>query len=131
MKKLFISQPMRGYTDEEILKVRDQLKRIAEAAMDEELEVLPSFLELGDPGVKNPAVFYLGRSIQILADADVMITMGDTTYGEQPGCDSEYDIAKRYGIYTIVYDGDNIPIIREHRKCEADKNMNVVPMCKG
>ena len=45
MKKLFISQPMKGKTDEEILKERE--KAIASAKRnfveDEEIEVIDSF----------------------------------------------------------------------------------------
>ena len=33
MKKLFISQPMKGLTDEEILKAREEIKTRAEQAI--------------------------------------------------------------------------------------------------
>lgn len=43
MKKLFISQPMRGKSDEEILKEREKAIKSAEKQMDEPVEVIDSF----------------------------------------------------------------------------------------
>ena len=45
MKKLFISQPMRGKTDEEILAVRAQAIQSAERVLGEEVEVIDSFFK--------------------------------------------------------------------------------------
>nr|DAR17720.1 MAG TPA: hypothetical protein [Caudoviricetes sp.] len=46
MKKLFISQPMRGKTDEEILSVREKAIRSAEKQIGEPVEVIDSFFQL-------------------------------------------------------------------------------------
>ena len=43
MKKLFISQPMRGKTDEEILAVRSDAIQAAKDAVGEDVEVIESF----------------------------------------------------------------------------------------
>lgn len=43
MKKLFISQPMNGKTNEEILKEREQAIKDAEEILNEEVEPLDSF----------------------------------------------------------------------------------------
>lgn len=40
MKKLFISQPMRGLTDEEILKTREEIRVKAENIIGEPVEEL-------------------------------------------------------------------------------------------
>ena len=40
MKKLFISQPMRGLTDEEILKTREEIKTRAEIVIGEEVKII-------------------------------------------------------------------------------------------
>lgn len=45
MKKLFISQPMRGKSDEEILKEREKAIKSAEKQMDEPVEVIDSFFQ--------------------------------------------------------------------------------------
>ena len=45
MKKLFISQPMRGLTDEEILKTREEIRVRAEETIGESVELIDSFIE--------------------------------------------------------------------------------------
>lgn len=59
MKKLFISQPMKGKTDEEILKERE--KAIASAkrnfAENEEIEVIDSFFQSA-PADARPLWFF-------------------------------------------------------------------------
>ena len=46
MKKLFISQPMRGLTDEEILKAREEIRARAEHAIGEPVELIDSLLKI-------------------------------------------------------------------------------------
>lgn len=46
MKKLFISQPMRGKTDEEILETREKAIKKAEKQVGEPVEVIDSFSRL-------------------------------------------------------------------------------------
>ena len=45
MKKLFISQPMRGKTDEEILAEREKAVASAEKLLGEKVEVIDSFFQ--------------------------------------------------------------------------------------
>ena len=45
MKKLFISQPMRGKTDEEILAEREKAIKSAEEMIGEPVEVIDSFFQ--------------------------------------------------------------------------------------
>lgn len=99
MKKLFISQPMRGLSDEEILKTREEIKKKAEAMLDEKVEVLSSFFEDFKP-VGNIPVAYLGKSISLLAEADVVFFGGDWVSAR--GCNIEYIVAKQYGINILT-----------------------------
>ena len=69
MKKLFISQPMRGKTDEEILAVRAQAIQSAERVMGEKVEVIDSFIK-GAPAAARP-LWFLGESLKLLSGADV------------------------------------------------------------
>ena len=45
MKKLFISQPMNGKTEEEILAVRKKAIESAEVVLNEDVEVIESYFE--------------------------------------------------------------------------------------
>lgn len=100
MKKLFISQPMRGFSDEEILKAREEIKLRAEKEIGEPVELIDSFIE-EYPGEINKSVpvWYLGKSIQFLSQADVAYFGGD--WENARGCKIEHEIAVQYGIDRI------------------------------
>lgn len=101
MKKLFISVPMKGRTEENIQKSFKQMKDIAEAMFGEELEVIDTFIsEEPSDGTKNPAVWYLGKSIELLSKADLFI--GVCYCSPFSGCNAEFEIARSYGIRNTV-----------------------------
>lgn len=56
MKKLFISQPMKGKTDEEIIEVRQKAIEYAEKHMGEKVEVIDSFFQNAPHDGKTVAV---------------------------------------------------------------------------
>ena len=97
MKKLFISQPMRGLSDQEILKAREEILIKAEKKIGEPVELIDSFIE-EFPGEINKTipVYYLGKSIDFLSQADIAY------FGEgwknARGCKIEHEIAVQYGI---------------------------------
>ena len=100
MKKLFISQPMRGLTDEEILKAREEIRKKAEKIIGEPVELIDSFIK-EYPGEINKSVpvYYLGKSIQLLSQADIAYFGGD--WRNARGCLIEHEVAINYGIKTI------------------------------
>ena len=101
MKKLFISQPMKGLTDEEILKAREEIKTRAEQAIGEQVELIDSFVEDYPREInKSIPVWYLGKSIQFLSQADIAYFGGD--WRNAKGCKIEYEVANAYGIKTIT-----------------------------
>lgn len=95
MKKLFISQPMRGLTEEEILKAREEIRVRSEKAIGEPVELIDSFIE-DYPG---EIIWYLGKSIQFLSQADIAYFGGD--WRSARGCKIEYEVADKYGIRII------------------------------
>ncbi len=96
MKKLFISCPMKGRTNENIKKSMDKMHKIAEIIFDQQLEVIDSFIEGNIPETNNQSVYYLGESIKKLSEADYFIGIGYSEYFA--GCEIEYLVAKKYGI---------------------------------
>ena len=98
MKKVFISQPMRGLTDEEIMQQREILKNKIADILEEEVLILPSFFKEFEPKGNIP-VAYLGKSISLMAEADVVYFGGD--WKRARGCKIEYEVAKEYGIDII------------------------------
>lgn len=99
MKKLFISVPMKGRTDEQIRASIEKMHKAAEALVGEDLEVISSYFEYNPPENVNKAVFYLGDSIKKLAEADYMACI-EYIY-EYRGCSVESSTARSYGIPTI------------------------------
>lgn len=98
MKKLFISQPMRGKTDAEILAVRKKAIESAEKQVGEPVEIIDSFFQ-GAPADAKP-LWYLGESLKLLAEADVAYFAKG--WNEARGCKIENACAIEYGIETII-----------------------------
>lgn len=95
--KVFISQPMRGRSDEEILAERNQI--IEDVRRDYPfLEVLDSFF--GDSDMSR-ALEYLGESIKLLAQADLAVFAPG--WQEARGCRIEYECCKQYGIEVVEW----------------------------
>jgi hypothetical protein len=97
MKRLFISQPMRGKTDAEILKERTFAIAEAQALTGEEFEVINTFYNDFHPDAKP--LEYLARSIKDLATADVAIFIDE--WKNYRGCRIEHLCAVEYGINRI------------------------------
>ena len=96
MKKLFVSVPMKVRTEEEIKASIQKMKKIAEIYEGEELELIDSYIEDNPPKDNNQAIWFLGKSLEKLATADVFIGIEDTWNWN--GCAIEDETARRYGI---------------------------------
>lgn len=97
MKKLFISQPMRGKTDEEILKEREKAIASAQRFLGEEVEVIDSFFQ-NAPAEAKP-LWFLGKSLELLSTADVAYFAKG--WEDARGCRIENTCAIEYGIAVI------------------------------
>lgn len=96
MKKLFISCPMRGRTEENIKNSMARMHKIAELVFDQELEAIDTYIPDSAPEGVNRGVWYLGESIKRMAAADYFIGIGYSDVFK--GCEIERDIAASYGI---------------------------------
>lgn len=99
MKRLFISQPMKDKTDEEILSEREIAIKEAEELLGEEVELIDSFFQ-DEPEVKNRPLYYLGKSLELLATADIAFFAKD--WDKYRGCKIEHTCALEYGIEVIT-----------------------------
>ncbi len=114
MKKLFISCPMRGRTEENIKKSMEKMHKLAEIIFDQELEVIPTYIEDNPPeDTRHSRVWYLGESIKKLSEADYFI--GIEWAGFYNGCNVESHVAECYDIpkylinaYQFMPDVDEI-----------------------
>ena len=100
MKKLFISQPMRGKTNEEIMAVRARAIESAERNLGEKVEVIDSFFK--DAPIDANPLWYLAKSLELLSTADVAYFAKD--WEEARGCRIENECAIEYGIELVIED---------------------------
>ena len=96
MKKLFVSVPMKGRTEEEIKASIQKMKKSAEIYEGEELELIDSYIEDNPPKDSKEAIWYLGESLKKLAQADVFIGICESY--DWNGCCIERETADKYGI---------------------------------
>lgn len=100
--KLFISQGMRGKSDDEIIETRIRMINTVKAMFpNEDIEILDSFFkdDVEPEDVLTLGVWYLGKSLEILAKADIAYFSDD--WQDYRGCCIEHTVCKEYGIKTI------------------------------
>lgn len=100
MKKLFISQPMKDKTNEEILAVRVKAIESAKRHLGEDVEVIDSFFK--DAPHEAKPLWFLGKSFELLSTADVAYFAKG--WDQYRGCKMENMAALEYGIDTIIED---------------------------
>ena len=104
MKKLFISLPMRGRTEEAIKHSMEEMHKIAEIAFGEKLEVIDCYFDGTDVEVKHRSLYFLGKSIKAMANADYFIGIDpwneDTCFYR--GCNIERNVARYYNIPSVL-----------------------------
>lgn len=96
--KVFISQPMKDKTNEQILAEREKaIASIKEQYKTEDVEIIDSFFK-DAPHDARP-LWFLGKSLELLSTADVAYFVGE--WRNYRGCKIENTCAKEYGIDVI------------------------------
>lgn len=97
--KVFISQPMKDKTNEQIeAERRRAVDNIQEKYPDEDIEVLDSFFK-NAPHDAAP-LWFLGKSFEILSKADIAYFIGE--WRHYRGCRMEKLACDEYGIRAIA-----------------------------
>ena len=100
MIRVFISQPMKGKTEEEILAAREKAIEDVKKTMDgESVEVIDSYFEDYNPDNGCVPLKYLAKALELLADADVVYFAKG--WKDARGCRIEHEAAIAYGIDVI------------------------------
>lgn len=97
MIRLFISQPMKNKTDEQILSERKKAIEAAEERVGEDVEVIDSFFQSA-PADARP-LWFLGKSLELLSTADIAYFAPG--WSEYRGCKIEHECAVQYDIKII------------------------------
>lgn len=96
MKKVFISQPMKGKTNKEIEIERELLIKDVKNIIKEDFEVMDTIFD--DFNDATPLKF-LAKSIMVLADSDYVYFADG--WQETRGCRIEHNCSKEYGLNII------------------------------
>ena len=104
MKKVFISQPMNGLSD---LQISKDKARVIEGLYNKgyksnEMTIIDTYIEENAPDNVNNGLWYLGKSLELLADADIAVFAKG--WRNARGCLIEFKCAKEYGISYICED---------------------------
>ena len=103
--KIFISQPMRNRSDQEIKAERDKIMALMNDKFSDAVEEVPSYLpEMYQQHLHEP-LYMLGFSLQMMADADVAVFAPN--WWDARGCKIEHDAATNYGVpYVDISEED-------------------------
>lgn len=98
MKRVYISQPMNGLSDDEIFAARDAaIAKLKETYG--EVEVIDTFVHDDPPEGVNVSLWYFVHSIEHMVDADIVCFIGE--WENARGCLLEYMVAAAYGVETL------------------------------
>jgi len=101
--KVYISQPMRGLSDEQIRKDREEVVEWVKAHWDD-VEILETYHpEWAEAASKHNdrRIYFLGQSITMMSDADMVVMLND--YNFYDGCICEEKVAGQYRIRLEYY----------------------------
>lgn len=97
---VFISQPMSGKKTEEIEYEREQFVKDLKKYLGEDINILDTIFHFAED---VPSLVYLGRSLEVLAKADLAVFMDG--WENARGCKIEHQAAKDYDIPTLELNG--------------------------
>ena len=97
MTKIFISQPMKDKTNQEIEQERKEIiEKVRKYFW--EFEVIDSFLKDAPHDAKP--LWFLGKSLELLSNANVIVL--GKGWEHSRGCRIEHECAVQYGI-SVIY----------------------------
>lgn len=122
MKKIFISVPMRGRTEENIRKSIEKMRACAKILLEDDVTIVNEFEPITEPSEDVPVNWRLqklGESISLMSLADIVVTVNGCW--DYQGCGVETHAAGTYGI-PVLY----LPLeyVCEDLQCE---DMEAVP----
>lgn len=103
--KWFISQPMAGMTDEEILARRNEIIALIKSMRhNEDVEIIDSFTK-SEEIVGKGRIAMLGDSIMLMKDADIVFFAKG--WNHSAGCNVEHEVCVQYHIRRIYEEALN------------------------
>ena len=112
MTRVFLSVPMKGRTKENIEKSLDKMKALAKLILnDPDVMFINTFVEDKPPYMNsNAAVWYLGKSLELLSTADVLVTVDTPYWMQSHGVETEQKVFRDY-VLNNCHDTEEIKYI--------------------
>lgn len=101
-KKVMISQPMRGKTNEQI---KEERSNIVKTLQNKNYEVIDTIISKDAPKDCDEAIYYLSKSIEFIGQVDCVYFMKG--WEKARGCKIEHQVAVEYGkeiMYEVEYE---------------------------
>lgn len=105
--KVFLSMGMRDKTIKEIRETMNDIANTLKKRFKEDIEVIDTVVEdFENLEVKNEGLYCLGKSIELLSTADLVVFAED--WDSYRGCKIEHRCAEEYGLKIMYVSGDNV-----------------------
>lgn len=105
--KVFISMGMRDKTIKEIRETMNDIANTLKKRFKEDIEVIDTVVEdFENLEVKNEGLYCLGKSIELLSTADLVVFAED--WDSYRGCKIEHRCAEEYGLKIMYVSGENV-----------------------
>lgn len=109
MKKIFISVPMRGRTEENIRKSIEKMRDCTKILLEDDVTIVNEYKPMTEPSEDVPVNWRLqklGESISLMSLADMVVTVNGCW--DYPGCSVETHAAGNYEIPVLYLPFDYI-----------------------
>lgn len=97
MKKVFISQPMNGKSENEILEQREKVIEYSKSLFGDDIEIIDSYLKESHENARP--LGYLAESLNLLSKANVAVFAKG--WEKARGCRIEHECSLEYDIPTV------------------------------
>ena len=105
--KVFLSMGMRDKTIKEIRETINDIANTLKKRFKEDIEVIDTVVEdFENLEVKNEGLYCLGKSIELLSTADLVVFAED--WDSYRGCKIEHRCAEEYGLKIMYVSGENV-----------------------
>ncbi len=105
--KVFLSMGMRDKTIKEIRETMNDIANTLKKRFKEDIEVIDTVVEdFENLEVKNEGLYCLGKSIELLSTADLVVFAED--WDSYRGCKIEHRCAEEYGLKIMYVSGENV-----------------------
>lgn len=96
--RVFLSHPMHGLSEQEVINIRNSALSYLRGVYGEDIQLIDNYHH-NDAPENAGRLWHLGRSIQMMGEADAVYFCGD--WEDARGCCVEERVARYYGLKVL------------------------------